>query len=47
MKGGAFMEIALAIWQAVVETYAALAADLSFVIAAVETLRHLFRHIKK
>jgi len=46
------MGIAFAIlWQAAVETYAALAADLPLVIAAVQAalslLGHLFGHIKK
>jgi hypothetical protein len=45
---GAFMEIAFAIWQAVAETYAAFAADLSFVLAVVEALLLSWQHsIKK
>jgi hypothetical protein len=42
------MEIAFAIWQAVAETYAALAADLSFILVAVEALLLSWQHsIKK
>jgi hypothetical protein len=42
------MEIAYAIWQVVVETYAAFASDLSFVLVAVEALLLSWQHnIKK
>jgi hypothetical protein len=41
------MEIAHAIWQAVCDTYAALAADIPFTMAVVEALRLLFIHIMK
>ena len=42
MKGdGAFTKLLLEVWQVVCETYAALTADITLVIAAVEFLLHL------
>ena len=41
------MEVLCTIWQAVVETYTALAADPSLVIAAAQAVLRLFDHLVK